>query len=126
MEVDWPVLGCRAVVSWNMRLGSRRRAPLQRSATKTSWADSYTFAKTERPSLDSAPPAAVAETLAAEWAHAAAMEVVSAVTQLLEALVLDDRSMLPTFVPQFPSFPNTWSHSLTRLHSFPTTWAGKT
>ncbi|KAL7770573.1 hypothetical protein CFE70_000511 [Pyrenophora teres f. teres 0-1] len=32
-------------------------------------------------------PAAVAETLAAEWAHAAAMEAVSAVTQLLVALL---------------------------------------
>ena len=75
------MLGCRAVASWNMPLGSRRRTLLHRSATRTSWADSYTFAKTERPSLDSAPPAADAVTLAAECLAAAALEVASAATQ---------------------------------------------
>lgn len=98
MEVDWLLLGCRAVASWNMPLGSRRRTLLHRSATRTSWADSYTFAKTERPSLDSAPPAADAVTLAAECLAAAALEVASAAT-LLPEVVQDDRSMSPTFVP---------------------------
>jgi hypothetical protein len=111
MEVDWLLLGYRAVASWNMPLGSRRRTLLHRSATKTSWADSYTFAKTERPSLDSAPPAAAdAVTLAAEWAHAAATEVALAVTLLLEA-VPDDRSTSPMFVPPF-TLPNAYFDSL--------------
>jgi hypothetical protein len=108
MVVDWLLLGYRAVASWNTQLGSRRRTPLHRSATRTSWADSYTFAKTERPSLDSAPPAAAhAATLAAEWAHAAAAEadsevaLVVVVILLLAAKVPADRSMSPTFVPHF-------------------------
>jgi uncharacterized damage-inducible protein DinB len=120
MEVDWLLLGCRAVASWNMPPGSRRRTLLHRSATKTLWADSYTFAKTERPSLDSAPPAAAdAETLAAEWADAAAMEVASA-AQLLEA-VPDDRSTSPMFVPLLYSQCLRRQPVLTLPSSFPIT-----
>jgi hypothetical protein len=109
MEVDWLLLGCRAVASWNMPLGSRRRTPLHRSATRTSWADSYTFAKTERPSLDSAPPAAADAVTLAEECLAAALEVASAATLLLEA-VQDDRSTSPTFVPFYT--PSAYSDSL--------------
>ena len=99
MEVDWLLLGCRAVASWNMQLGSRRRTLLQRSATRTSWADSYTFAKTERPSLDSVPPAVVV-TLAAEWVAAATVASV-VIMLLLEVQPEHDRSTSPTFVHPF-------------------------
>ena len=98
MEVDWLLLGYRAVASWNMQLGSRLRMPWRRSVIRTLWVDSYTFAKTERPSLDSAPPAADAVTLAAVCLAAAALEVASAAT-LLPEVVQDDRSTSPTFVP---------------------------
>ena len=129
MEVDWLLLGCRAVASWNMLLGSRRRTPLHRSATRTSWADSYTFAKTARPNLDSAPPVAVpahAATLAAEWAHAAVLEVGLEVILLLVAKVPVDRSMSPTFVPRFivPSLTPTGHTDYS--HSSPTMLAGRT
>jgi hypothetical protein len=130
VEVDWLLLGCRAVASWNMLLGSRRRTPLHRSATRTSWADSYTYAKTARPNLDSAPPVAAvpahAATLAAEWAHAVALEVVLEVILLLVAKVPADRSMSPTFVPRFivPSLTSTGCTDYSR--SSPTTLGGRT
>jgi hypothetical protein len=130
MEVDWLLLGCRAVASWNMQLGSKRRAPLHRSATRTLWADSYTFAKIERPSLDSAPPAAAhAATLVVVvvvWAHAAALEVASVVILLLAAKVPADRSMSPTFVPHFILPLLTAIGHTDNTCSFPTMLAGRT
>lgn len=74
--------------------------PLRRSATRISWADSYTFAKTERPSLVSPTPVPRVEDLKAAWAvvgSRAALVAHQEVHLELEA----GRSMLPTFVPTY-------------------------
>jgi hypothetical protein len=110
MEVDWLLLGCRAVASWSMRLGSRHRTPLRRSATRTSWDASFTFAKTERPNLASAtrqPPAEVSKAppaCAVEAKDSNSHSAVPRVEFLVKVVVeVAGRFMLPTFVAR--SFP---------------------
>jgi hypothetical protein len=105
LEVDWLLLGCRAVASWSTQLGSRRKMPLRRSATKTSWDGSYTFAKTERPSLASATRQPHVEASKAAPAGCAVVFKDRASVALLgEHRVVEEgagRSTLPTFVPSF-------------------------
>jgi hypothetical protein len=106
MEVDWLLLGYRAVASWSMQLGSRHRTPWRRSATRTLWADSYTFAKTERPSLDSAtrPPHAEVSKVALAVCAVEDSNRASAAppAELLEVEVeAAGRFTLPTFVLHF-------------------------
>ena len=97
MEVDWLLLGYRAVASWNMQLGSRLRMPWRRSVIRTLWVDSYTFAKIERPSLASPLPATRAEVSKAACAVDSRGALVAPPAVHLEAVA--DRSTWPTFVP---------------------------
>jgi hypothetical protein len=128
MEVDWLLLGCRAVALWNTQLGSRHRMPWRRSATRISWDDSYTFAKTERPSLVSAtrlPHAEASKAAPALCAVDSKDRVASAAPLEEHQAVEAGRSMLPTFVP-----PNllrvTLGECCTDFRvSYPTTSAGK-
>jgi len=125
MEVDWLLLGCRAVALWNMRLGSRLRTPWRRSATKTSWADSYTSAKTERPSLVSATRLPHAEASKAVPACAVVSNLaLVALPALVVPVEVADRSMLPTFVAHF-FLVQPQKHSLTILLSFHIMLAGR-
>jgi hypothetical protein len=78
--------------------------PLRRSATRTSWADSYTFAKTERPSLVSATRPHRAEASKAAPPVAVVSKDPAASVDLPEehpaaAAAEAGRSTLPTFVP---------------------------
>jgi hypothetical protein len=125
MEVDWLLLGYRAVASWNMQLGSRLRTPWRRSVTRTLWVDSYTSAKIERPSLASPILVPRAEASKAAWVAAEASAV--ALEALLEALpaVAAGRFTLPTFVPRIPNFQSS-THLLTWIPSSLTTSVGKT
>lgn len=92
--------------------------PSKLLATRTSWADSYTSAKTEKPSLASAPLVPVV-TLAAQWAVAAATvaTVVTPLAMLLEALLATQHEpfMFPTSVPLFSflASPSLWRLVLT-------------
>jgi hypothetical protein len=124
MEVDWLLLGYRAVASWNMQLGSRLRTPWRRSATRTLWVDSYTFAKIERPSLASPTLVPRAEASMAAWVAAEALE--AALEALLEALLAAaaGRFTLLTFVPHILNYPSS-ARLLTWISSFLTTSAGK-
>ena len=125
MEVDWLLLGCRAVASWNMRLGSRHRTPWQRSATRTSWDDLSTFAKTERPSLVSAILAPHAEASKVDPACAADSKAVSAAPPMLARAEVADRSTLPTFVAHFLVVPPS-QVTANCIYSSPTMSAGRT
>lgn len=97
MEVDWLLLGYRAVASWNMQLGSRLRMPWRRSVIRTLWVDSYTFAKIERPSLASPLPVTRAE--ASKAACAVGSRGALVVPQAVHLEAVADRSTWPTFVP---------------------------
>jgi hypothetical protein len=99
MEVDWLLLGCRAVASWNMQLGSRLRTPWRRSVIRTLWVDSYTFAKIERPSLASPTPVPRAEVSKAAWEAVEASKAALVARQEVLLVVVVGRSTLPTFVP---------------------------
>ena len=73
--------------------------PLQRSAIRTLWDDSYTSAKTERPNLVSAIRLPHVE--ASKAVQACAVEValeVQALAGLQGPAEVDGRFMLPTFV----------------------------
>jgi hypothetical protein len=104
MEVDWLLLGYRAVASWNMQLGSRLRTPWRRSVTRTLWVDSYTSAKIERPSLASPTLVPRVEASKAAWVAAEASEAALEALLVVPPAVAAGRFTLPTFVPRFPSF----------------------
>lgn len=73
--------------------------PWRRSATRTLWVGSYTFAKIERPSLVSPTLVPRAEALKAVWEAVVASKVASVVLQEVLLGAVAGRSTSPTFVP---------------------------
>jgi hypothetical protein len=98
--------------------------PLRRSATRTLWDASYTFAKTERPSLVSPIRAPRVVGLMAAWAAADSRVVSVAHPEVLRVLAAG-RSTLPTFVPHISLLMDT-GYLANKMNSCLTTLAGKT
>jgi hypothetical protein len=89
-----------------MQLGSRLRMPWRRSVIRTSWDDSYTFAKTERPSLVSPTPLPHEATLAVECPVEEEDQVTLVVTNKLALADPQEEEVVgrftwPTFVYPF-------------------------